>query len=622
MTANNVDLEEASFVTEATPLSPSATSTSSAMCQSTSTSDPSPSHQLIHQRRSWLLVLSIGFVSIISTVLLSSLASHSHSRSDPIIHINDVSEAMNDVPLGRRDGIENPSPERLSIHFSSPPMLGATSNIIHKSSYPLRWGILGPGRIANDFTSTLLTSGCTVSAVASSSLSRAQSFAQHFGIPSHYGSYEELASDPNVDIVYVATTNQNHLQPTLLMLRHGKNVLVEKPTTITYEDTKLMYAEAEKRGLFLMTNHWTRFFPLIKYLRRNFLTTDGIDDLNHSLRSHLEPSMKQRVIHHSYDNSNKVPRNYQLGKVVAMHGDFGFPTPLSPSDRFLNRTLGGGVTLDVGCYLVELALLAAHDHRNSQFSTTRALKKSDMKSRGGLEMDLKPDGVIATGHGLYNGLTFPVDVESSFSLRWGGGSYGIWNGECSGSAAEDDTTIDSKVNDNSLCDTISIGGKKTNTPHITKETNSLDRFTMLATFQASFRRPSTFEVEYVFEHGRILIRGPGNCPSEMTIYEHEPFGPLVRETAVSFQLPAVETAVRKYGRSNYPRAEGFVYVIEAIERCMAVRGVPGRDGIGEGDGVDGNVGCLELEENTIEEQLVTVEVTEEVLKKMGYLNFG
>ncbi|EED86911.1 oxidoreductase [Thalassiosira pseudonana CCMP1335] len=462
-------------------------------------------------------------------------------------------------------------------------MLGATSNIIHKSPYPLRWGILGPGRIANDFTSTLLTSGCTVSAVASSSLSRAQSFAQHFGIPSHYGSYEELASDPNVDIVYVATTNQNHLQPTLLMLRHGKNVLVEKPTTITYEDTRLMYAEAEKRGLFLMTNHWTRFFPLI---------------------------------------NNKVPRNYQLGKVVAMHGDFGFPTPLSPSDRFLNRTLGGGVTLDVGCYLVELALLAAHDHRDSQFSTTRALKKSDMKSRGGLEMDLKPDGVIATGHGLYNGLTFPVDVESSFSLRWGGGSYGIWNGECIGSAAKDDTTNGSKVNDNALCDTISIGGKKTNTPHITKETNSLDRFTMLATFQASFRRPSTFEVEYVFEHGRILIRGPGNCPSEMTIYEHEPFGPLVRETAVSFELPAVETAVRKYGRSNYPRAEGFVYVIEAIERCMAVRGVPGRDGIGEGDGVDGGVGCLELEENTIEEQLVTVEVTEEVLKKMGYLNFG
>ncbi len=54
-----------------------------------------------------------------------------------------------------------------------------------------------------------------------------------------------MASDPNVDIVYVATTNHNHMSPTLMMLRAGKNVLVEKPTAVTNQEAKLMYDEAE-----------------------------------------------------------------------------------------------------------------------------------------------------------------------------------------------------------------------------------------------------------------------------------------------------------------------------------------------------------------------------------------
>ena len=76
-------------------------------------------------------------------------------------------------------------------------------------------------------------------------ISRSKNFANRFAIPNFYGSYNELAMDPNVDIVYIATTNQNHFEPTLMMLRAGKNVLVEKPTTITYEETRLMYDEAE-----------------------------------------------------------------------------------------------------------------------------------------------------------------------------------------------------------------------------------------------------------------------------------------------------------------------------------------------------------------------------------------
>lgn len=440
---------------------------------------------------------------------------------------------------------------------------------------------------------SLLVSGCNVTAVASTSLARSKEFARHFSIPTYYTTYEALASDPNVDIVYIATTNNNHKNPTLLMLRNNKNVLVEKPTTVTYEDAVIMYREARERGLFLMTNHWTRFFPLIQYLRRTFLTTPYSNNNNN-----YDPErrfLKQQTNEHN------------LGKVMAMKGDFSFVTPLSPSDRFLNHSLGGGVTLDIGCYLIELALLAAYDHHNTT-SLHHEMKKEVAAATAN---NIHPDGIEATGHGImFNGVEFPVDVESSFSLRWGGGNYGVWNGEC-------------PSNNETECDTISIGGEGTKT---LKHNNNADlehKFSMIASFQASFRRPSTFEVEYVFEHGRIVIAGPGNCPSEMTIYEYEQYGPLKRETVVLFPLPSIKNElVKRYGTPFYPRAEGFVYVIDAIEKCMAEKGVPGSGSTSRGEEEQWMMdeGCLEMPENTMEEQLVTVEVTENVLKEMGYFD--
>lgn len=113
--------------------------------------------------------------------------------------------------------------------------------------------------------------GCNITAVASSqnnnttlALPRAKLFANKFSIPTYYASYHQLALDPNVDIVYVATTNQNHMEPTLMMLRAGKNVLVEKPTAVTYEEAKIMYDEA-KVGM-LMNECWCSSIHTYLYL--------------------------------------------------------------------------------------------------------------------------------------------------------------------------------------------------------------------------------------------------------------------------------------------------------------------------------------------------------------------
>lgn len=231
MPAINIDLEGAK-ATETTPLSPRA--------------GLSPVVPASHSRLKQRVVASICFVVISSILALFVSRSHYFTSGNFIRFFE-----------GCIDVVES---DRLPLHSpSSPTLFGRTDNdeaFSSKREPVLRWGILGPGRIAHDFTSVLIVSGCNVTAVAashddevSSAISRAQTFAELFSIPNYYGSYEELASDPNVDIVYVATTNQNHMKPTLMMLEAGKNVLVEKPTTVTYREAKMMYDEANVRVL-------------------------------------------------------------------------------------------------------------------------------------------------------------------------------------------------------------------------------------------------------------------------------------------------------------------------------------------------------------------------------------
>lgn len=113
----------------------------------------------------------------------------------------------------------------------------------------LRWGIAGLGLIANDFAAVLAKEGSTLNAVAANYLAypkeRAQIFAGKFNVPRYYGSYVELAEDDSVDIIYIANTNAMHFNTSILMLSKGKHVLVEKPTTLSREDTRWLVEYAK-----------------------------------------------------------------------------------------------------------------------------------------------------------------------------------------------------------------------------------------------------------------------------------------------------------------------------------------------------------------------------------------
>ena len=98
---------------------------------------------------------------------------------------------------------------------------------------PLRWGVIGPGWIAERFIGSVRRhTRQQVLAVGSRDLGRSTAFAAKHGIDRAYGSYQDLLADPDIDVVYIATPHNAHLPHALLALEAGKHTVVEKPLAL------------------------------------------------------------------------------------------------------------------------------------------------------------------------------------------------------------------------------------------------------------------------------------------------------------------------------------------------------------------------------------------------------
>lgn len=185
----------------------------------------------------------------------------------------------------------------------------------------IRFGIIGPGKIANRFCEGLQTISdqAEVYAVASRDVEKAKAFASKFKAAQHYNSYETLVADPNVDIIYIATPHPFHFEQTKLCLMNKKAVLCEKPMTVSYAQTKELIEIAQREKVFLMEAMWSRFIPALVKAK------DVID-------------------------------GGAIGEIKFLHADFGFISPNDLNLRTFNKALGGGAQLDVGVYPMFLAL--------------------------------------------------------------------------------------------------------------------------------------------------------------------------------------------------------------------------------------------------------------------------
>jgi predicted dehydrogenase len=182
----------------------------------------------------------------------------------------------------------------------------------------LNWAIMGPGDISVAFLKDLRLAGMHLEAVGSRSLERAETYAKKHSISRAYGSYEELVADPDIDIVYIATTNNAHFDNAKLALSAGKSVLLEKPFTLDASQARDLVEISKSMNVFLMEAMWTRFLP------------------NHSV---LFEKLNQGLI----------------GTPLYLFADHNQNLPKDLHSRLYDPALGGGSLLDLGVYPISLA---------------------------------------------------------------------------------------------------------------------------------------------------------------------------------------------------------------------------------------------------------------------------
>ncbi|MEZ4702262.1 MAG: Gfo/Idh/MocA family oxidoreductase [Rhodothermales bacterium] len=143
------------------------------------------------------------------------------------------------------------------------------------TSSSLGWGLIGASTIAREWMIPAINAqpDSHVAAVMSSSAERGAAYARDNGIPRSYDSIDALLADPEVDVVYISTTNEKHRDETLLAARAGKHVLCEKPLALNLADARTMVAACAKAGVVMGTNHHLRNAVTHRAIRR--LVQDG-----------------------------------------------------------------------------------------------------------------------------------------------------------------------------------------------------------------------------------------------------------------------------------------------------------------------------------------------------------
>lgn len=132
----------------------------------------------------------------------------------------------------------------------------------------MKMAILGAGKIAAKMAETIRALDSVESyAIASRNLSKAQTFADTWGIQKAYGSYDEMFADDAVDLVYVALPHSHHHEWTIKALNAGKNVLCEKSFAANRKQAQEMISLAEEKNLLLAEAMWTRYLPSMKIIR-------------------------------------------------------------------------------------------------------------------------------------------------------------------------------------------------------------------------------------------------------------------------------------------------------------------------------------------------------------------
>lgn len=178
----------------------------------------------------------------------------------------------------------------------------------------IRWGVITAGRITHTFAKDIAYCQDTeILAVAARALVNAQSFAEQYDIPQAFTGYDAVFEHPDIDVVYIASPHTMHAEHIERAIKNGKHILCEKPIVTCSEDLERITRLAKQHKVFVMEAMWTYFLPAIQ---------TAVDWVNAG----------------------------DIGELLHIRADFGYPMPYSPTTRVYNAELAGGCLLDMGIY--------------------------------------------------------------------------------------------------------------------------------------------------------------------------------------------------------------------------------------------------------------------------------
>ena len=230
---------------------------------------------------------------------------------------------------------------------AAPTLVLPASTVPDPAAAPgMRWGVISPGHIADQFTATAhRATASRVVAVSSRSRQRAEAFAATHGIESAFDSVQEMLAAGGLDAVYIASPHAQHYELARPVLEAGIPVLVEKAFTLNTEQARELLELARERGVFAMEAMWARFLPQYDVLRQ--VLASGI-----------------------------------LGDVVEVAADHGQTFPADPTHRMFDPAQGGGALLDLGVYPISFAQMVLGDL--SDLAVRGSLTDTDVDAYVGL----------------------------------------------------------------------------------------------------------------------------------------------------------------------------------------------------------------------------------------------
>ena len=177
----------------------------------------------------------------------------------------------------------------------------------------IKWAVLGTGIIANEMAQALIKNGKNIYSVANRTHQKAVDFAQKYNIGKVYDNMNDVFTDPEVDVVYITTPHNTHLEFMKKAIENGKHILVEKSITLNSDELNEAISLAKEKGVIIGEAMTIFHMPIYKKI-------------------------------------NEILESGALGKVDLITMNFGSFKEYDMTNRFFNRNLAGGAMLDIGVY--------------------------------------------------------------------------------------------------------------------------------------------------------------------------------------------------------------------------------------------------------------------------------